>query len=156
MFIAVLISAAVPNLSPVISLFGAVLFSTLGLLCPAVIHLVAFWDHNDEEEEDFRESELDDDLDYDVDDYAAYDAADLEYGGNVRWKQQERKSCDKSDGRTKGMSRWIVLKDVTIVFIAVMALVFGAYASLVDIFAFYGSDNGIHVINNSSTVAIQK
>lgn len=156
MFIAVLISAAVPNLSPVISLFGAVLFSTLGLLCPAVIHLVAFWDHNDEEEEDFKESDLYDDLEYEVDDYAAYDTADLEYGSNVHWKQQEKKNCDGSVGSTKGMSRWIVFKDVMIIFIAIMALVFGAYASLVDIFAFYGSDNGGGVINNSSTIAVQK
>lgn len=150
MFIIVLISAAVPNLSPVISLFGAVLFSTLGLFCPAVIHLVAFWEHNDEEEEDFKESDLDDDLEYEVDNYAAYDAADLEYGGNVHWKQQEKKNCDLSVGRTKGLSIWIIIKDVTIIIIAMMALVFGAYASLVDIIAFYGSDIGMNVINNST------
>ncbi|XP_025417823.1 proton-coupled amino acid transporter-like protein pathetic [Sipha flava] len=135
-----LISAAVPNLSPVIALFGAVLFSTLGLFCPAVIHLVAFWEHNDEEEEDFKEPDFDDDLEYEVDNYAVYDAADLEYGNKVRWKQQEKKNCDLSVSRTKGMSKWIIIKDISIVIIAAMALVFGTYASLIDIFAFYGSD----------------
>jgi proton-coupled amino acid transporter len=140
MIVIVLISAAVPNLSPVIALFGAVLFSTLGLFCPAVIHLVAFWEHNDEEEEDFKEPDFDDDLEYEVDNYAVYDAADLEYGNKVRWKQQEKKNCDLSVSRTKGMSKWIIIKDISIVIIAAMALVFGTYASLIDIFAFYGSD----------------
>ncbi|XP_066994810.2 proton-coupled amino acid transporter-like protein pathetic [Anabrus simplex] len=43
-FISVAVAAAVPNLGPIISLVGAVCFSTLGLLCPAIIETVTYWD----------------------------------------------------------------------------------------------------------------
>jgi proton-coupled amino acid transporter len=35
----------VPNLGPIISLVGAVCYSTLGLFCPAVIETVTYWEH---------------------------------------------------------------------------------------------------------------
>lgn len=41
---AVAIAAAVPNLGPFISLVGAVCLSTLGLIFPATIELVTFWE----------------------------------------------------------------------------------------------------------------
>jgi hypothetical protein len=37
------------------------------------------------------------------------------------------------------MSRWAMAKDMAIVMIALIALVSGTYASLVDIVAFYGA-----------------
>ncbi|KAJ8897617.1 hypothetical protein PR048_002966 [Dryococelus australis] len=40
----IVIAIAVPNLGPIISLVGAVCFSTLGLLCPAVIDTAANWE----------------------------------------------------------------------------------------------------------------
>lgn len=44
-FIPVAVAIAVPNLGPIISLVGALCFSTLGLLCPAVIETVTYWEH---------------------------------------------------------------------------------------------------------------
>lgn len=38
------VAAAVPNLGPIISLVGAVCFSTLGLFCPAMIETVTCWE----------------------------------------------------------------------------------------------------------------
>jgi solute carrier family 36 (proton-coupled amino acid transporter) len=35
---------AVPNLGPMISLVGAICFSNLGLLCPAIIEIVAYYE----------------------------------------------------------------------------------------------------------------
>ncbi|XP_063236029.1 proton-coupled amino acid transporter-like protein pathetic [Bacillus rossius redtenbacheri] len=40
----VAVALAVPNLGPIISLVGAVCFSTLGLLCPAVIDTATHWE----------------------------------------------------------------------------------------------------------------
>ncbi|KDR19825.1 proton-coupled amino acid transporter-like protein CG1139 [Zootermopsis nevadensis] len=40
----VAIAVAVPNLGPIISLVGAICFSTLGLFCPAVIETVTYWE----------------------------------------------------------------------------------------------------------------
>nr|CAD7393740.1 unnamed protein product [Timema cristinae] len=42
--ITVCVAIAVPNLGPIISLVGAVCYSTLGLLCPVVIDLVTNWE----------------------------------------------------------------------------------------------------------------
>lgn len=41
----VAVAIAVPNLGPIISLVGALCFSTLGLFCPAVIETVTYWDN---------------------------------------------------------------------------------------------------------------
>nr|XP_018898193.1 PREDICTED: proton-coupled amino acid transporter-like protein pathetic isoform X1 [Bemisia tabaci] len=38
------VAAVIPNLAPIISLFGAVGFSMMGLFCPAVIDLVLYYD----------------------------------------------------------------------------------------------------------------
>nr|CAD7452074.1 unnamed protein product [Timema tahoe] len=42
--ITVCVAIAVPNLGPIISLVGAVCYSTLGLLCPVMIDLVTNWE----------------------------------------------------------------------------------------------------------------
>lgn len=39
-----LLAAAVPNLGPFISLIGAVCLSTLGLMFPAIIETITYWD----------------------------------------------------------------------------------------------------------------
>lgn len=39
-------AAAIPNLGPFISLVGAVCLSTLGLMFPAIIEVVTFWEHS--------------------------------------------------------------------------------------------------------------
>lgn len=44
MCVPVLIAIAVPNLGPFISLVGAVCLSTLGLMFPAIIELVTYWE----------------------------------------------------------------------------------------------------------------
>jgi proton-coupled amino acid transporter len=44
-FIPVAVAIAMPNLGPILSLVGAVCFSTLGLFCPAVIETVTHWEH---------------------------------------------------------------------------------------------------------------
>jgi len=109
----------VPNLAPIISLFGAVFFSILGLFCPAIIHLATFWEHKEGGDVDNGD----------------------DYPENV------------PDGR-KGrrvMSRWTALKDVTIAIVALVALVSGAYASLVDIVAFYGGGGANH--NNMTIIS---
>jgi len=41
----VAVAIAVPNLGPIISLVGALCYSTLGLLIPAVIETVTYWEH---------------------------------------------------------------------------------------------------------------
>lgn len=43
--IPVAVAIAVPNLGPIISLVGALCFSTLGLLVPAVIESVTYWEY---------------------------------------------------------------------------------------------------------------
>lgn len=40
----VFIAVAIPNIGPFISLIGAVCLSTLGLMFPAIIELVVYWD----------------------------------------------------------------------------------------------------------------
>lgn len=39
-----MLAAAIPNLGPFISLIGAVCLSTLGLMFPAIIEIVTYWD----------------------------------------------------------------------------------------------------------------
>lgn len=39
-----MLAAAVPNLGPFISLIGAVCLSTLGLMFPAIIETITYWD----------------------------------------------------------------------------------------------------------------
>ncbi|CAH1732867.1 proton-coupled amino acid transporter-like protein pathetic [Aphis gossypii] len=153
----VLIAALVPDLAPFISLIGAVFFSILGLMCPAVIHLVAFWNHGNENGEDTDdETDSEDDLDFDGDYYAVEDDTDLEA---VQRQPQRRRSSGRSTRRRrKGMDRWTVAKDVAIVLIALIALVSGTYASLVDIVAFYGGESGGHheagAVNGTATTTI--
>lgn len=152
-----LIAALVPDLAPFISLIGAVFFSILGLMCPAVIHLVAFWNHGNENgEETDDETDSEDDLDFDGDYYAVEDDTDLEA---VQRQPQRRRSSGRSTRRRrKGMNRWTVAKDVAIVLIALIALVSGTYASLVDIVAFYGGESGGHhaagAVNGTATTTI--
>lgn len=137
----VFIAALVPDLAPFISLIGAVFFSILGLMCPAVIHLFAFWEHNDETGEDYDEaSDSEDDLDFDGDYYAVDDDTDLD--GVQRQQQRRRRSSGRSTRKRRGMSRWTAVKDLAIVMVALIALVSGTYASLVDIVAFYGAGGG--------------
>jgi len=38
------LAVAVPTIGPFIGLIGALCFSILGLICPAVIEIVTFWD----------------------------------------------------------------------------------------------------------------
>jgi uncharacterized membrane protein len=44
-FVPVAVAIAVPNLGPIISLVGALCFSTLGLFVPAVIETVTYWEY---------------------------------------------------------------------------------------------------------------
>jgi len=151
----VFIAALVPDLAPFISLIGAVFFSILGLMCPAVIHLAAFWNHGDEDGEDTDDAtDSEDDLDFDGDYYAVDDDTDLE--AMKRQPQRRRSSGRTTRRRHKGMSRWTVAKDVAIVLIALIALVSGTYASLVDIVAFYGADgeSGQHAANGANGSAV--
>jgi Transmembrane amino acid transporter protein. len=41
----VVLAVAVPTISPFISLIGALCFSILGLIVPAFIEVITFWDH---------------------------------------------------------------------------------------------------------------
>jgi len=41
----VILAVAVPTISPFISLIGALCFSILGLVVPAFIEVITFWDH---------------------------------------------------------------------------------------------------------------
>jgi len=146
------IAAIVPNLAPIISLFGAVFFSILGLLCPAVIHLVAFWEYKNENENDenYEDSDSENGLRFDgVDNYAMFDDMSIECGGNTQRQQQRRISNDESSTREKGISRLTATKDVAIALLALFAMVSGAYASLVDIFQCYGSSSKEDAINST-------
>lgn len=146
-----LIAALVPDLAPFISLIGAVFFSILGLMCPAVIHLATFWNHNDEDGDDADDWDSEeDDSSLDGDYYAVSDDAGL--GRGARRPPQMRRSSVRR--RKKGMSRTAVAKDVAIVLIALIALVSGTYASLVDIVAFYnGGHGGAHAVGNATATA---
>lgn len=160
---AVFIAALVPDLAPFISLIGAVFFSILGLMCPAVIHLAAFWD-NDDADEDGGESGGDSDCcteeeEYEFDGgsvyYAVDNDADLQRGQQQQ-RQQRRSSWTRRPQprrRRRGMSRWAVAKDVAIVLIALIALVSGTYASLVDIVAFYGGEGGTAALHGENATA---
>lgn len=146
------IAAIVPNLAPIISLFGAVFFSILGLLCPAVIHLVAFWEYNNDNGENYEDSDSENDLRFDgVDNYVMFDDMSVECGNNTQRKQQKKMSSDELGTRKKGLSRLTATKDVAIALLALFAMVSGAYASLVDIFNSYGSSSKEESIN--STIA---
>lgn len=148
----VFIAALVPDLAPFISLIGAIFFSILGLMCPAIIHLAAFWEHGDEDGEDTDGSETDDELDFEGDYYAMGDDTDLD-GVQCQRQPRRRSSGRSAHRRRKGMSRWTMIKDVAIVLIALIALVSGTYASLVDIIAFYGMDGAAaagHAVDNAT------
>lgn len=136
MFIIVLIAAIVPNLSPIISLFGAVFFSILGLLCPAIIHLVTFWEHDDEDDEDFKYSNSHTNWGFDEDENDHCEKTAPESS------QQHDPSSRESASKRKGMSMWTVAKDIAIILIALIALVSGTYVSLTDIIATYGDHDG--------------
>lgn len=125
--IIVCIAILVPNLAPFISLIGAVFFSILGLFCPAVIHLVTFWDHDNEDDDDSENFDAENDLDNDT---------NLDSGS----QQDQRRIC-KSICRNKGLNRLTIVKDVTIIFIAFVALVSGTYVSMVDILSHYSIEN---------------
>jgi hypothetical protein len=43
-FVAVILAVAVPTIGPFIALIGSLCFSILGLICPAMIELVTFWE----------------------------------------------------------------------------------------------------------------
>lgn len=129
-----MIAALVPDLAPFISLIGSIFFSILGLMCPAVIHLFTFWEHDDENgDSSDSDTDSEDGLDFDGDYYPVDDDTDRD---DMK-RQQRRRSSSRSTGRKKGMNRWTMAKDVAIVMIALIALVSGTYASLVDIVAFY-------------------
>lgn len=55
---------------------------------------------------------------------------------------------------TKGMSWLTVIKDVIIILFALVTLFAGAYASLVDIIAFYGSIDIIQATNSTAIPTI--
>lgn len=154
MFVSVLIAALVPDLAPFISLIGAVFFSILGLMCPAVIHLVAYWEHGEEDADDSDDSDSEDDVDFEGDYCGVDDDTDLDGGANGQ--QCGQGNGGRSAGRKKGMGRWAVAKDVAIILIALIALVSGTYASLVDIIAFYGAGNegAAHVANATLSTTI--
>lgn len=153
----VFIAALVPDLAPFISLIGAVFFSILGLMCPAIIHLVVFWEHSEEECNDSEDSDSEDDLDYEGDYYGVDDDTDLQDSG-ANGQPQGPRNAGRSAGRKKGMTRWAAVKDVAIIAIALIALVSGTYASLVDIVAFYGAassnDGGAHTANTTTSTTI--
>lgn len=129
---AVLIAAIVPNLAPVISLFGAVFFSMLGLFCPAVIHLVTFWEQNEMDDEYCDHSDFEDNLDKDHN--VMFNGVVLEVIGHLPQTLEKRKDSDSStSNRDKGMSWLTTVKDIVIVLMALSALVSGAYTSLMDI-----------------------
>lgn len=131
----------VPNLAPVISLFGAIFFSILGLLCPAVIHLFTFWEHSDG-----NVYEKSNDVQFYEQKYitATFNDIDLEHCDNLQHQSS------KLAGGTKGISWLTVIKDVTIIVFALFTLFAGAHASLVDIVALYGST--VQHAANSTTI----
>lgn len=145
MFVIVLIAAIVPNLSPIISLFGAVFFSILGLLCPAIIHLATFWEHDDEDDEDLKCSNSQTDWEFDDEDNNYGDEA-----GPEDVQQHGPSSSVQSASKRKGMSRWTIAIDIAIVLIALIALVSGTYVSMTDIIATYSDHDG-HANNNRTT-----
>jgi len=123
-------------------------------MCPAVIHLAAFWEYNNESEngENYEDSDSENDLRFDgVDNYAMFDGTSIECGDNTQRQQQRRMNNDESSTKNKGMSRFTATKDVAIALLALFAMVSGAYASLVDIFQSYGFSKE-HTIN--STIGI--
>jgi len=110
-------------------------------MCPAVIHLVAFWERGDEDG-----GESDPENECDASDYYVIDEdADLRES-RVQRRRRRGSSCCQH----KKMSLWAVAKDVTIVIVALVALVSGTYASLVDIVAFYGGGGGAHAVANAT------
>lgn len=121
-------------------------------MCPAVIHLVAFWEYNNDNGENYEDSDSENDLRFDgVDNYVMFDDMSVECGNNTQRKQQKKMSSDELGTRKKGLSRLTATKDVAIALLALFAMVSGAYASLVDIFNSYGSSSKEESIN--STIA---
>lgn len=121
-------------------------------MCPAVIHLVTFWEHNyeNENDENYEDSDSENDLRFDgVDNYAMFNDMSIECGDNTQQQQQRRMNNDESNTKNKGMSRFTATKDVTIALLALFAMVSGAYASLIDIFQSYGFDSKEHTINST-------
>lgn len=125
MFNVVFIATLVPDLAPFISLIGAVFYSILGLLCPAVIHLAVYWHQNAEADDDDSE---DDDFNCDGD----YHGIEDEDTDGVT-TQQPRTRTNRGSSKSKGMSRLTVFKDIIIILMALIALVSGTYSSLRNI-----------------------
>lgn len=128
-------------------------------MCPALIHLVTFWEQDVDDECDetcyvtaagYSNAELDFDP-ADVDYYYA-EYPDEEGGKGTR---RGRRCGDKrkKSGVPSGMSSWEAAKDVCIVIVALVALVSGTYASLVDIVAFYGGEEGSAAAAAATTMA---
>ncbi|VVC37496.1 Amino acid transporter, transmembrane domain [Cinara cedri] len=124
----VFIATLVPDLAPFISLIGAVFYSILGLLCPAVIHLAVYWHQSSEADDDDSEE---DDFNCDGDYYSIED--DDDHG--VTTERPRRRVNGESTSKSKGMSRWIVFKDIIIILMALIALVSGTYISIRNIMA---------------------
>lgn len=134
-----------PDLAPFISLIGAVFYSILGLLCPAVIHLAVFWhgrgagadgDSDSESEDDGSDCDADyHAVDEEADGGAAIQRAPRRIDGGVAARRARRRidgggATDPSKG---AMSRWTAFKDIVIIVLALIALVSGTYISLVNI-----------------------
>lgn len=141
MLISVLIAAIEPRLELIISLFGAVFFSILGLLCPAIIHLATFWENNDQDNEHTEKREhsenLDskNDLEFDRNGNAMFNNMSQEENhDNVQHKAyKEKRNSEKPSNNHYCLSRWGIAKDIGIVFIAIIALISGSYTSIKDI-----------------------
>ncbi|VVC37497.1 Amino acid transporter, transmembrane domain [Cinara cedri] len=158
-----IIAAIMPSLTPIISLFGAVFFSMLGLFCPAIIHLATFWEYDDEDsnDNDFENSNSDSNFYInhcennintvfdDPEDSAASNDAHREY----------RTTATIVDGSTNsktGMSWFIVAKDALIVLLAIATLVSGTFSSVIDIITFFGFDSKILPVNTTEYYKCQE
>lgn len=134
----------------------------LGLFCPAVIHLVAFWEYGDGDGGDIESSNSDDNARANRREipsslYTVFDDIDLDDHGNAQG--QCRPIADNIGGSTdvaKGMSRFTMVKDVVIVFLAWVALVSGTYASMIDIINIYGfnSSNLTETLGTASMTSL--
>lgn len=129
----------------------------LGLFCPAVIHLVTFWEYGDDENVENSNSNDNTNINHYANMYTGFDNTDPEYDAASNVQNQYRttvQNIDRSTITKKSMSWFIIVKDAFIVLLALAALVSGTYASMMDIIASYGSDSETAPVNTTTATSI--
>lgn len=123
--ITVIIATVVPDVGPMISLVGSVGFSVLGLIVPAVLETVWYW--NPKSEDDFTEN---------LQEMNSYDGAAVEDGNGLASAAVLTVKVEKTDKATRNLAIRRTLRHVKnsiYIILALFALTGGAFYNIREI-----------------------